>query len=135
MNKTKLYTSNISYWVAIVFYYLGIHNDVLLRSDDYIFGVCNGLMLTPTLNFKIYQNLTISINSRVQRRPESLRASHRLRREGGRPQCQVGTRRFVNNFHMRQGVSLVSLLGVSFRYGVLVIDPTGTQNTEAGSGY
>lgn len=56
---------------------------------------------SPTLNFKIYQNLTISINSRVQRRPESLRASHRLRQEGGRPQCRVGTRRFVNNFHVR----------------------------------
>lgn len=54
MNKTKLYTSNISYWVAIVFYYLGIHNDVLLRSDDYIFGVCNGLMLTGAQFYLFY---------------------------------------------------------------------------------
>ena len=54
MNKIRLYISNISFWIAVVFYYLEIWNDILLRNMDYTFGIFNGLMFTNAMFYLYY---------------------------------------------------------------------------------
>ena len=64
-DKPFIIYSIISYWIAIIFYSLGIYYDNILRNSGYSLGVCVGFMTSGAMIHIVYSIILFDLSLNV----------------------------------------------------------------------